>query len=124
MAPQAGVAFDLASFKNSREYARKATTTATTSDITIAANTALLPTLLMAVDTNRTYATLYNRHATDSFKYFYRHATDPAPTVAQILAEGFEIIANGAIDLESPEEVWAVSTTVNPIPADMDIGDG
>jgi hypothetical protein len=129
--PQAGVAFDLASFKNSREYARKATTTAVTDEMLVNGNGALLPSLIAPADPNRTYITLRNLNSSTSYpagtsgiKYFYQHALDPAPTIAQILSEGFELDAGEAIDLESPESVWAVSLTVTAVPVVLDTGTG
>lgn len=117
--------YNLASFKNSRNYPRPATTTATTSDAIIVGSAGPLGIVpLLAANPNITYVTLYNRSPTDAFKYYYQHAGDPIPTIAQILANGFEIIAGAAIDLESPEAVWAVSETVNPIPVDIDEGNG
>jgi hypothetical protein len=116
--------YNLASFKNSRNYPRPATTSAVTSDATVNANTAPAPSLIIPLNPNLTYATLYNRHATDSFKYYYQAAGATPPSVATVLAEGFEIVAGAAIDLESPQAVWAVSTTANPIPIDIDEGSG
>lgn len=116
------MAFDLASFKNSREYARKATTQAVTNDIVVA-NNAGPPTLIVPADVNRTYATIRNLHATDSMTYGYATGGVP-PTLAFLLADGFELKAGEAIDLESPEAVYAVSQTANPIPIDTDLGVG
>jgi hypothetical protein len=128
---QLGVAFDLASFKNSREYARKATTTALTSQLVVAGNLAAGPTLIAFPDNNRTYLTLRNLNSSKSFplgadglKYFYQKSGDPNPTIAQILANGFELDPGDAIDMESPEATWAVSMTANPVPITIDVGDG
>lgn len=117
---------NLASFKNSRQYPRQATTQGTTSDITVLADTTPDPlvTPLLPVSENRTYATVYNRHATDSFKFVYRKSGDPIPLVASILATGFEVIAGAAYEIDSPQEVWAISTTGNAIPVDLDVGTG
>jgi len=116
--------FNLASFKNSRSYPRPATTTAVTEDVTVVGSAGPLLVPLLVADLNRVYATIYNRHATDAFKFAYQHPGDPAPTIAFILAEGFEVIAGAAYEIADPEACWAVSTTVNPIPVDLDIGSG
>ena len=117
------MAFDLASFKNSRVYGRKATTSASTADLVINA-IAGPPTLILAADLDRTYGTLENLHATDSMKYMYRASGAAIPTIAQILANGFELLAGVGVDTESPEELYGLSTTVNPIPVDIDQGRG
>lgn len=112
----------LASFKNSRVYGRKATTSAET----LAANAAVAPavTVLAVADPNRTYLQVRNLHATDSLRYGYATG-GVAPTAAFLLANGQELRA-GEVDndLEDPEAVYAVSETANPIPVALDKGVG
>jgi|WetSurMetagenome_2_1015567.scaffolds.fasta_scaffold31469_2 hypothetical protein len=115
---------NLASFKNSRNYPRPATTSAATTEQTVVGSAGPLGLPLLAADPNRTYAEIYNRHATDSFKFAYQDNGAPVPTIAQILATGFEVIAGAAYEIDAPTTVWAVSTTVNPIPVDVDKGVG
>ena len=125
------MAFDLASFKNSRDYPRKATTSSSTVISTVVGNGAPNATKILDVDGNRTYSTLRNMNGTkdfpagvDAMKYMYRHAGDAVPTVVQILANGFILDPKEAFDLESPEELYGVSTTVNAVPYNLDRGVG
>lgn len=115
---------NLASFKNSRNYPRPASTRGLTQILTVVNNAALNPSNILLNDPNRNYAEVYNRHATDTMKYFYQNPGDPNPTVAQILANGFDLIHGAAFEIDVPVAVWAVSTTINPIPIDLDIGSG
>ena len=112
----------LASFKNSRVYGRKATTSAMTDSLNVAADPAV--TILAVADPNRTYLQVRNLHATDSM--FYGYATGGVvPTAAQLISDGQELKAGEVSnDIEDPEAVYAVSATVNPIPVRMDKGVG
>lgn len=114
---------NLASFKNSRISPTPATTAATQLELVVPANT-FVGTLTPVVPANvhRTYLTIYNRSTTSSFKYLNYTGLGPVPTVAQILANGFEIIAGAAYEVDSPEAVFAVSTTAATVNVDTDEG--
>jgi len=116
-------AYDLASFKNSRVYGRKATTTAETDGMNVATN-AGPPTLIVAANVDRTYLTVENNHGTDTMRYGYATAGVP-PTLAFLLSDGMVLVAGAvAADLETPEAVYAISTTINTIPITIDKGQG
>jgi hypothetical protein len=114
----------LASFKNSRIYGRKATTTALTSAVSVGANTDPTATLLFSADPNRTYAQARNLHSSDAMFYGYAVLGVP-PTVAFLLSEGQELKAGEVTnDLEDPEAIYAISATGNVIPCRCDKGTG
>jgi hypothetical protein len=114
---------NLASFPNSRINPTPATSIAIQSDVVAPPNTIVGPVpALVPANPNRTYLEIYNRSLTDSFKYI--QTSGPAPTAAAILASGFEIIAGAAYEIESPQPVYAVSSTAAPVPIDLDEGNG
>lgn len=116
---------NLASFPNSRINPTPATSDARQKTYVAPANTVLDPLVpVIATNANRTYLEVYNRSATDSFKFMNQKSGDPVPTKAQILADGFEVIAGAAYEIETPQNVYAVSTTANPVIFDTDEGSG
>jgi len=117
------MAYNLASFKNSRNYPRPATTSAVTSDLTVGGNGGA-PTLIVPLNPNLTYVTVYNLDPANTLNYYYQAAGAPPPTTAQILAEGFPLIAGAAVGLESPQAVWAVSQVPATIKIALDEGSG
>lgn len=111
----------LASFPNSRNFPRPATKIANTF-------TAVLPvgvsTSVIPANQNRTYATLRNDSAVDDLRFYYRHAGDPAPTLADILNDGFLLEAGDAYQIDSPEEIYAATNGGAPISLSIDEGEG
>ena len=117
------MSYNLASFKNSRIYGRKATTSALTTTAVVA-NSAGPISLVDAANVDRTYLTLENNHATDALRYGYATG-GTAPTLAYLLASGMLLVAGAvAADLETPEAIYAVSETLNTIPVTIDKGQG
>lgn len=116
---------NLASFPNSRINPTPATSLAVQSVVTVPANTASDPlTHIVAANPNRTYLTIYNTHATDSMRFMNYTGSGAIPTKAQILANGFLLIAGAAYEIDTPEAVFAISTTASTIPLDLEEGSG
>lgn len=117
------MAFNYASFKNSRVEPTPATTASVQSEVTAPADTSGDPVpVLFPANLQRTYLTLENLHATDTFRFLNYSGSGPIPTKAQILARGFVVPAGTAYEVDSPEAVYALSTTANPIPISADEG--
>lgn len=107
--------YNQASFKNSRVSARKPTTQSNTFPILVGtgANTLIAP-----ATPDRTYITLRSEATTagDDLRYDYFDN-------ASILTEGFLLKAGEAVDLESPETIYARGV-VNPVQTSIDEGRG
>lgn len=115
---------NLASFKNSRSYPRPAATQGDTI-VATAPNNTTAPSKILDFDSNRVEAQVYNRHATDAMKFIYQNkTTDPVPTLADFAAKGFTVKAGDSYSIDLPVAVWALSTTVNDVPLEIDVGTG
>lgn len=101
-----GVLYSQASFKNSRVSTRKATTQSITGEINIL--TSSPNTLISAANLNRTYLTLRNENATAGNDIRYAYSDSPT-----ILTTGFLLKAGEAVDLESPQDVYARAVVAN-----------
>ena len=112
---------NLASFPNSRIQPTPATSLADQAELSGPPAPGVL---IIPANANRTYLTIYNRSGTDSFKFLNYSGVGPAPTAANILADGFEIIAGAAYEVDTPEATYIVSTTAAPVPIDTDEGSG
>lgn len=107
--------YDLASFKNSRVSSRKATTDADTNELQILAAS---NTLVAAANSNRTYITLRLTDVTAGRDVRYDYFDNPA-----MLTEGFLLKAGEAIDLESPQTIYARAVVID-VPCVTDEGQG
>jgi len=110
-----GVFYVQASFKNSRFFGRKATTTATTFPTSIPADGNNH--LIVAADPTRTYITIRNTSTTDDLRYGYTN--DPLLNVnGQLLRK------NEAADLESPTTIYARNIGAAAVLVLSDLGQG
>ena len=108
--------YNQASFKNSRIASRKPTTSADTDEGVIAAGPA--NTLVRPLNQNRTYLTLRSEAVTAGDDIRYDYFDNPA-----ILTEGFLLKAGEAVDLESPQAIYA-RAVANPVNYSIDEGQG
>jgi hypothetical protein len=103
----------LASFQDSRVKPRKATTTALT-------YTQVVPdvaTSIRPANANRTYLTLRNESLGVDLRYAYR--------LADLPLSGFLVRFGESVDIESPQEIFAVATIAGQtVPISMDEGSG
>lgn len=103
----------LASFQDSRTKPRKATSTAKT-------YTQVVPdsaTSIRPANANRTYLTLRNESLGVDLRYAYAAADLPL--------NGFLVRFGESVDIESPQEIFAVSTiAAMTVPISMDEGSG
>lgn len=103
----------LASFQDSRTKPRKATSTAKTYRQTITD----VPVSIRPANVNRTYLTLRNMDLGNDIYYAY--------DIADLPAQGFLIRFGESVDLESPQEIFAVCVTaLTTIDICMDEGSG
>lgn len=102
------------SFSNSRIKPRKATTSAVTGNSVVG----IAATQLFSANQNRTYITLRNESLGEDIRMGYA-----AAQVATI-NDGFLLKFGESMDIESPTEVWAISTSGNPINVSWDEGTG
>lgn len=107
--------YDQASFKNSRVAARKPTTQANTYHLAVATGA---NTLVQVAKPNRTYITLRSTATTAGDDIAYDYFDNP-----NMLTEGFILKAGEAIDLESPQAIYA-QALVNPVTCVVDEGEG
>lgn len=99
----------LASFKNSRDYPRKATQSAVTNSIPVAvASFVTIP-----ANINRTYLTVRDESGSDNIRYSYPLSTNP-----------FLLYGKEAADLESPEAVTIFNVGAAPLNVSVDEGSG
>lgn len=109
-----------ASFKNSRLYPRSATQTSVQSKKAVNGNAGPV-TLIAAADPNRTSLSVENESLTDDIRIM---TADTPPLLAALLADGFLIPANASYDVTSPQNVYGISVTVNPLSVSTDNGEG
>lgn len=102
----------LASFQDSRTKPRKATSSALTFRQTITD----VPVLIRPANVNRTYLTLRNMHTANDIYYAY--------SLADLPAQGFLLRFGESVDLESPEDIFAVAEPTFTIEICMDEGSG
>jgi hypothetical protein len=97
-----------ASFKNSRVQPRAATANARVFQVTV--NSTTPNTLIVPVNTNRTYITIRNENTSSGEDLRYDYYDNP-----NILTQGFLLKAGEAVDLETKGEIWGrgVSANVN-----------
>jgi hypothetical protein len=115
--------YNLASFKNSRISPTPATTQATQENLTVLPNTTADPLpVFYPANPQRTYLELENLSTTDGFQFVNYSGSGPIPTVAEIQANGFLVGPGVAYEIDSPEAVYALSTTAAPVPVDSDEG--
>jgi hypothetical protein len=107
--------YNQASFKNSRIASRKPTTVADTFQLVVGvgANTLISP-----ANPNRTYLTLRSTATASGDDLRYDYFDNP-----NILTEGFLLKAGEAVDLESPQTIYARGVA-NPVTATVDQGEG
>ena len=107
--------YNQASFKNSRVATRKPTTQSNVFQINVlaASNTLIAP-----ATPNRTYLTLRSTATTAGDDLRYDYFNNP-----NILSEGFLLKAGEAVDLESPETIYARGV-VNDVLTTNDEGQG
>lgn len=110
-----GVIYNQASFKNSRVSARKPTTHSDTFEVNVLAGS---NTLVAAANPNRTYLTLRSTATASGDDLRYDYFNNPA-----ILTQGFLLKAGEAVDLESPETIYARAVVSN-VPCTVDQGEG
>lgn len=103
----------LASFQDSRQRPRKATTTAKTYQMNVPDTV----TSIRPANANRTYLTLRNESLGVDMRYAY--------SAADLPGNGFLVRFGEAVDIESPQEIFAISTIAGQIiPISMDEGSG
>lgn len=109
-----------ASFKNSRIYPRSATLT-TVEDLIAVNGNAGPVTLVKAANAQRTILSIENESTTDDIRYM---AGNTPPLLATILTDGFLIPAGSSYDVTSPQNIYAISVTANPVNVSTDEGSG
>lgn len=103
----------MASFQDSRVKPRKATSTAKTYQ----ANVTDAVTSIRPANANRTYLTLRNESQGVDLRYAYAAADLPL--------SGFLVRFGESVDIESPQEIFAISTVpAMVVPISMDEGSG
>jgi hypothetical protein len=103
----------LASFQDSRTKPRKATSTAQTYRQTITD----VPVSIRPSNDNRTYLTLRNESLGDDLRYAYN--------IADLPLQGFLLRFGETVDIESPQEIFAVANVaLKIIDICMDEGNG
>jgi hypothetical protein len=107
--------YNQASFKNSRVASRKPTTQANTYKVNVVTGS---NTLISGAKPNRTYITLRSTATTAGDDLVYDYFDNPS-----ILSEGFILKAGEAVDLESPQAIYACGV-VNPVICSIDEGEG
>ncbi len=110
-----------ASFKNARIYPPPQVISAETDDLIVqpagAGGSPNGNTIVHVAQPARVYLTLVNESTTDALRYGY---TDDI----NLTTNGFYLAPGRAIDIYSPQEIYAVSLTLNPIPTSWDQGIG
>lgn len=104
-----------ASFPNSRTASRKATQTADTGIVSIIA-AGPVNTLVKVANINRTYLTIRN---TGTVPIRYGYVDRPT-----LLVDGELLNPSDAIDIESPQAIYAVCTSGGPSEISWDEGEG
>jgi len=112
-----------ASFKNARFYPRPATISADTGEeLTQPAGAGGSPngnTIIRPANPFRTYLTLKNLAtiAGENIRYGYEDRLT-------LVADGFQLAPQQAVDIESPQEIYTVSETAGAIATNWDEGIG
>jgi hypothetical protein len=102
----------LASFPNSRIKPRPVTRVASTEEITVPS----LGVVTIPANVNRSYLTLFNTDPTNPLRYGY--------DLALVATEGFLLIKEATIDLESPEPVYVFNPNGVNVAITIDEGSG
>lgn len=109
------IIYSQASFKNSRIASRKPTTAADTNEVAVGNG---VNTLVAPANPNRTYISLQNLSSTVGDDIRYDYFDNP-----NMLTEGNLLRACSAIDLESPQTIYA-QAVANPVTVGVDEGQG
>lgn len=114
----------LASFPNSRIKPRAATRVAVTSEATVN----LTKTKIAEADANRVYLTMRTLSTTSPIKYGYAEVPGTPPIDAEMQFTLFPGTPSGKgdalADVQSPQEIWAISLGPDPVDLELDVGVG
>jgi len=108
----------LASFPNSRIKTRKPTTVADTLGFTLPTG---VVTPIIAADANRTYLTVRNTDLLNDVVYGYRNTITQGTGLA---TDGFLIKAGESVDIDSPQQIFALQSSGGNILLTLDRGQG
>lgn len=111
----------LASFPDSRTYPRPATKYAVTSSGVTPVG---IVTPTISGDDNTTYVTLRNISTVDPLFFYYKNVGDPAPSLADVINDGFLLDAGDAYQIESQQDVYTATNGGAPVLFRLDHGFG